>query len=106
MPKSRHGRGKHPHYNKKSRIMQRQGAAATPSQAIAGTPESAQAAAPASATPARRAGTAPPMPKIASMAAAKTATNPYPFITSELRRIAVLALIIIAILVVLSITLS
>jgi hypothetical protein len=97
--KSRHGKGKHPHYSKKSKALRRQGTpatAATVSQAAAGTSEITRPVAPMSA---------PPAPK-AAMPTAKAAVNPYPFITSELRRIAILGGIIIVILVVLSIVLS
>jgi hypothetical protein len=45
-----------------------------------------------------------PAPKAASLA--KTPVNPYPYVTSELRRIAILGAIIIVILVVLSIVLT
>jgi hypothetical protein len=97
--KSRHGKGKHPHYSKKSKALRRQGmpgTAPTVSQAAAGMPGIAGQAAPAAAVPA---------PKAAGTAA-KALANPYPFITSELRRIALLGGVIIVILVVLSLVLK
>ena len=96
MPR-RHGR--HSHYSKKSKALQRQAAAGTPpavSQAVAGTPGVPGRIAAASAPPVSR--SAAPI--------AKEAVNPYPYITSELRRIAVLGGIIIIILVVLVIVIS
>jgi hypothetical protein len=95
--KSRHGKGKHPHNSKKSKTLRRQATAPMMSQATAGMPETPIRAAPAAIAPG---------PKAAGMATAKAGVNPYPYITSELRRIAVLAGIIIVILVVLSIVLS
>jgi hypothetical protein len=100
MPKSRHGRGKHPHYSKKSKALRRQGTpgpAPAISQAAAGMPDTPGQVAPAVPRPA---------PKVASMAATKVAVNPYPFITSELRTIAILGGIIVVILVVLSLLLK
>jgi hypothetical protein len=94
--KSRHGKGKHFHYSKKSKALRRQGAAATVSQATAGTPEIPRPAAPAAV---------PATPK-AAVSTAKATVNPYPYIASELRRIAILGGIIIVILIVLSIVLS
>ena len=94
--KSRHGKGKHPHYSKKSKALRRQGTTAMP-QAAAGMPDIPKQAAPV---------TAPPVPRTTAVAPAKTTINQYPYITSELRRIAILAGIIIIILIVLSITLS
>lgn len=94
--KSRHGRGKHPHYSKKSKALRRQGmpgTAPTVSPAAAGMPGIAGQAAPAAA--------AVPAPKTA-VAAAKDLANPYPFIAGDLRRIVLFGGIIIVILVVLS----
>jgi len=90
--KSRHGKGKH--YSKKSRAMMRQGTA--PAVSSARAQESTRAAAPVVSAPAPR----------ASVVTAKAIGNPYPFIASELRRIGLLAGIIIVILVVLSIVLT
>ncbi len=92
--KSRHGKGKH--YSKKSRAMMRQGTAPAVSSASAAAQESTRAAAPVVSAPAPR----------ASVVTAKAIGNPYPFIASELRRIGLLAGIIIVILVVLSIVLT
>ena len=89
--KSRHGRGKH--YSRKSKIMMRQGTAPPVSQASATAPEATRPAAPAA-----------PAPRAA--VAGKATVTTYPFIASELRRIGVLAGIIIVILVVLSIVLT
>jgi hypothetical protein len=94
--KSRHSKGKHPHYSKRSKALRRQATATAATQATAGMPESLQQAASAATAP---------VPKAAS-STAKTAEIQYPYITSELRRIAILAGIIIVILVVLSIVLS
>jgi hypothetical protein len=91
--KSRHGKGKH--YSKKSKVLRRQGTAAATPQATASMTEIPKQATPATA----------PLVKTAA-ASAKTAANLYPYITSELRRIAILAGIIIVILIVLSIVLS
>ncbi len=99
MPKSRHSRGKHPHYSKKSKALRRQGTpgtAATVSQATAAMPEIPRPVAPGAA----------PLVSKASVPTAKAAVNLYPYITSELRRIALLGGIIIVILVVLSVVLS
>jgi len=95
--KSRHGKGKHYNYSKKSKAMRRQAgpavtAATVNTSQVAGQPALAPAA---------------PLPKAAAVApAARVAGNPYPYISSELRRIAVLAGIIVVILVVLSIVLK
>ena len=90
--KSRHGKGKH--YSKKSKTMMRQGTAPAVSSASAAAPEATRPAAPAA-----------PAPR-AAIATSRVIGNPYPFIASELRRIGVLAGIIIVILVVLSIILT
>jgi hypothetical protein len=100
MPKSRHGKGKHPHYSKKSKALRRQGmpgtAPPTVSQATAAAPETARQAAPVAAVPA---------PKAASPAA-KVAVNPYPFLANELRRIAIFGAIIVVVLIVLTFVLK
>jgi len=93
--KSRHGKGKRFH-SKKSKAMIRQGTAPATAAAGATAPEAPRPEAPATTATAPR----------AAVAAAKANVNPYPFIGSELRRIALLAGIIIVVLVVLSITLS
>ena len=90
--KSRHGKGKH--YSKKSKVLRRQGASPAMPQATASIPE----------IPKQAISVATPLVK-ATAASAKTA-NLYPYITSELRRIAILAGIIIIILIVLAIILS
>jgi hypothetical protein len=101
MPKSRRGKGKHPHYySKKSKALRRQGTPGTAppavSQTTAAAPETARQAAPVAAVPA---------PKAAS-SAAKVAVNPYPFLANELRRIAILGAIIVVVLVVLTFVLK
>jgi len=99
MPKSRHGKGKHPHYSKKSKALRRQGMPGTSPPAVsqaATTPEIARQAAPVTAAPA---------PKAASPAA-KVAVNPYPFLANELRRIAIFGAIIVVVLVVLTFVLK
>jgi len=95
--KSRHSKGKHSHSSKKSKALQRQGTTAAMPHATGTTPEMQKQVAILATSPGLKAATATP---------AKTATNQYPYITSELRRIAILAGIIIVILIVLSITLS
>jgi hypothetical protein len=90
MPKSRHGRGKHPHRSKKSKAMRRQAGIPLPSQATAVAPKPS---APAEA---------PPAPKTVAAPAVVTAPQ-YPYIAGELKRIAILAGIIIVALIVLSI---
>jgi hypothetical protein len=99
--KSRHGKGKHPHYSKKSKIRQRQVSEGTPQQAGAGMPQPATASIPKPAAPAA----APPRPKT-SVGPATAVTAPYTDIVGELKRIGILTGIIIIILIVLSIVLS
>jgi hypothetical protein len=94
--KSRHGKGKRFHYSKKSKALRRQEAAVAKSPATIGTPEIPR---PVAST------TTPTVPK-AAVTTAKGAVNPYPYITSELRRIAILGGIIIVILIVLSVILT
>jgi len=89
--KSRHGKGKHPHHSKKSKAIQRRQAGVIQQQ-----PDSATAAPAAPVQPA-------PVPTAA--ATPKVRTAQYPYITSELRRIGILAGIILVILIVLSIVL-
>lgn len=93
--KSRHGKGKH--YSKKSKALRRQGTTPAVPQATASIPEIPKQVIPVAASTVRKA---------ANAATAKTAVNLYPYITSELKRIAILAGIIIVILIVLSIVLS
>ena len=90
--KSRHGKGKHPHYSKKSKIRQRQAGAGLPQQAIASVPKTT-----APISPQTTPKTAPP---------ATTSTVQYPNIINELKRIGILTGIIIIILIILSIVLS
>jgi hypothetical protein len=93
--KSRHGKGKRYHYSKKGKSLQRQATGTAPAAAVNASEVPTQSA-PAALKP---------MPKAAA-APLRAAENPYPYITSELRRIAILAGIIIVILIVLSITLA
>jgi hypothetical protein len=102
--KSRHGKGKHSQHSKKSKVLRRQGTPAAIPQATATTVEIPKQATSTAASPIPKAANL--LPKAANMASAKTAVNPYPYITSELRRIAILAGIIIVILIILSIILS
>ncbi|HJX13444.1 MAG TPA: hypothetical protein VJ377_07960 [Dehalococcoidales bacterium] len=90
--KSKHGRGKQPHQSKKSRAMRRQEVTSPRPVAEAGAPPTVAAAAPL------------PPPKPA--APAKVKVIEYPYITAELRRIGILAGIIIVILVILSLVIS
>jgi hypothetical protein len=95
--KSRRGKGKHPHYSKKSKIRQRQVGAGLPQPTGAGLPQQAAASVPQPA--------APVSARPVSKAAATTATIQYP-IVSELKRIGILTGIIIIILVILYIVLT
>ncbi len=90
--KSRHGKGKHPHHSKKSKAIRRQ--TTMPSQ------QQATAVAPEPTAPVK----APPAPKAAAASAAVTAPR-YPYVVGELKRIGILAGIIIVVLIVLSIVL-
>jgi hypothetical protein len=98
--KSRHGKGKHPHYSKKGKIRQRQVSAGTPQPAGAGLPQPAAASIPKPAAPA----TAPRAPK-ASVSPAAAAIAYSSNVVSELKRIGILTGIIIVILIILSIVL-
>jgi hypothetical protein len=89
--KSKHGRGKHPHH-KKSKFKQRLAAPTVPSAAVE-TPQ-----------PARRVVT-PPVPRTPTSPVAP-ATTQYPYVTGELKRIGILAVIIVVVLIVLSRVLS
>lgn len=88
--KSRHGKGKHPHRSKKSKAIKRQASTYLQQQATAEAPEHA--------APVRT----EPAPKAASPA---VTTPRYPYVAGELKRIGILAGIIIVILIVLSIVL-
>ncbi len=90
--KSRHGKGKHYRATKKSKAMSRQ--ATTPAQpaAAASLPRQAQAAVPQAGQPAAL--------------AAKKAIDEYTYVGGELRRIAILSVIIIVVLIVLSFVLA
>jgi len=100
MPKSRHGKGKHYRYSKKSKSLRRQAAGTAPAAP-------ASPVATASVSPAAKPVTAAaaPQPKVTKVQA-RTAENPYPFITSELKRIGILTGIILVILVILSLVLK
>ena len=88
--KSRQAKGRAAHLSKKSRARQRHTTAAPPPVAAAPPPEAVAS---------------PPVPK-APAAPAKSKTMQYPYIAGELGRIAILAVIVAAILVVLSLVLS
>ena len=90
--KLRHGKGKHPYHSKKSRA-KRHGAMPLPQQGVADTPQPAAAI------------RTPPSSGV-SASPAKSRTLQYPYITAELRRIGILAGIIIVILIVLAQVLS
>ena len=87
--KSRHGKGKHAHLSKKSRAKQRHGTMALQPPVATAAPQ-----------PATTASMPPPPRSPTSPARLKTAQ--YPYITTELRRIGILAGIILVILVVLA----
>ena len=91
--KSRHGKGKHPQHSKKSKAKQRHGATALQQHVVTDAP-----------TPAATISTPPSSRAPAS--SAKTRTVQYPYITTELRRIGILAGIILVILIVLALVLS
>jgi hypothetical protein len=91
--KLRHGKGKHHHLSKKSRARQRQVTMTPPQPVVADT-----------LTPAAKISTPPSSGAPASPA--KSRAIQYPYITAELRRIGILAGIIIVILIVLAQVLS
>jgi hypothetical protein len=93
--KYRQGKGKHTRSTKKAKTLQRQGRAPI-----------VPAATSSGGTPAPAAVVAPPPAPRAPAATDKTIINPYPYVGSELRRIALLAGIVIVILVVLFLTIS
>jgi hypothetical protein len=95
--KSRHGKGRRFHYSKKSKALKRRGTTPAVSPVTAGTPEVSR---PVATT------ISPPVPKAAFVSTAKATENPYPYITSELRRIAVFGGIVVVILIVLAVVLS
>ena len=90
--KSQHGKRKYPHHSKKSKAIQRQESAALQQPAATSAPRQAAAI------------DTTPLPK-ATAALAKTRTLQYPYITGELRRIGILAGIILVILIILAIVL-
>jgi hypothetical protein len=90
--KSKHGKGKHPHRSKKSKAIQRQSAIRVRHD-IEQTPETLIV-------------TEKPTIARTSNIVEKTITTEYPFITYELRRIGILAGIILVILIVLAVILS
>ena len=92
--KSRHGRGKHPSRSKRKKGKQRFSAAVIQQQAVAETPK--PVAPPRVAAPSASAPT--PMPVLTAVR--------HPYILAELRRISILAGVILAILVVLVLVLS
>jgi hypothetical protein len=91
--KLRHGKGKHPHHSKKSKAKQRYGTMALQQPTAADTPQPVTTI---GAPPSLRAPTSPATPRTAQ----------YPYITTELRRIGILAGIILVILIVLALVLS
>ena len=91
--KSRYGKGKHAHHSKKSKAKQRYGAMAL-QQSIA--TEAPQPVATIITPPSSRTPTS----------SAKTRIAQYPYITTELRRIGILAGVILVILIVLALVLS
>jgi hypothetical protein len=94
--KSRHKKSKHPHHSRKSKAILRQGILAS---------QKTPADVPKPATPVA----APIAPKEATTLATAPAiarTPTYPYITTELRRIGILAGIILIILIVLSVILT
>ncbi len=90
--KSRHGKGKHPHHSKKSKAMMRQASTPLNQQATAVAPKPVESV------------KAPTVPK-SNAALEANATLRYPYVTGELKKIGILAVIIIVALIVLSIVL-
>ena len=91
--KSRHSRGKHPHHSKKSKAIRRQ--VSTPVQSPADKT-------PGPVAPAR----VEPAPRTAAPAEAAAAMPRYTYVVQELKRIGIIAGIIIVALIVLSVVLS
>ena len=90
--KSRHSKGKHLHHSKKSKAKQRQEAASI-------RPLATEIPGPATAVEVL-------LPSKTAAPLAKTRTMQYPYISGELRRIGILAGIIIVILIILAIIIS
>ena len=103
MPGKAKRKGKHPH-SKKSKAILRHGVAAPP-EMTAGKEPAAPATAPASA-PAMAQSVVRPAPPPKATAATATGTTQYPHFIPELKRIGLLAAIILVVLVVLSVVLS
>ena len=91
--KSRHIKGKHPHHSKKSKAIQRQGAMALQQHKVTEEPMHATTI---DTIPSPKATTAP----------MKTKVLQYPYIIGELRRIGILAGILLVILIILAVVLS
>jgi hypothetical protein len=91
--KSKHGKGKHPHQSRRSKAIQRQASSVVKQNAIDEAPVAAAGI------------DIPPVPKVRTESA-KVKTMQYPFIVSELRRIGILAGIILVVLIILAIILS
>lgn len=91
--KSKHGKGKHPHHSKKSRAIHRQEVMASRQHGNVVAPKPAAVIEP----PSGLKGAALP---------AKRTTLQYPYIAGELRRIGILAGVIVIILIALSFVLS
>ena len=93
--KSRHGKGKHPHHSRKSKAIQRQEARTSQQNATVATPPKA------ATVEVDKTYT----PKPAAIPEKKKSIQ-YPFIAGELRRIGLLAGIILVILIILALVLS
>ena len=91
--KSKHGKGKHPHQSKRSKAIQRQASSDMKHSAVDET----------QVPTAGRDITSEPKDRAES---AKVKTMQYPFIVNELRRIGILAGIILVVLIILAIILS
>ncbi len=91
--KSKHGKGKHLHQSRRSKTIQRKAATTIGQNAAADTPVSMTSL------------NVPPEP-IVKTESPKVKTQQYPFIVNELRKVGILAGIILIILVILAITLS
>lgn len=91
--KSKYGKGKHPHQSRRSKAIQRQASSATKH----GTVDEAKV--PTTGLD------IPPVPKVRTESVKVKAVQ-YPFIFNELRRVGILAAIILVVLVILAIILS
>ena len=91
--KSKHGKGKHHHQSRRSKAIQRQASSAVKQTAVDDT--QVPTAGP----------DIPPVPEVRTESA-KVKTMQYPFIVNELRRIGILAGIILVALIILAIILS